>query len=62
MIVTTQVCCRSGDQFDIRLSIPYAGHEYIDGREWTRKTAKEALDLLEKVYHIPRKTIRFRHL
>ena len=62
MTVTTQLCCKSGGRFSFRLSIPYVGHEYIDGPDWNRKTSIKALDLLEKVYHIPRKQVRFRHI
>ena len=43
-----------------RLTIGKAKHrEYIPGPTWGRKQAREALDLLERVYGLKRETIRF---
>lgn len=33
----------------------------IAGEEWTRKVASEALDVLEHVYGLDRKSVRFDH-
>ena len=35
--------------------------ENVRSEKWGRKTSSEALDILEKLYHIPRKSIRFVH-
>ena len=43
-----------------RLTIGKAKHhEYIPGPTWGREQAREALDLLERVYGLKRETIRF---
>jgi hypothetical protein len=34
--------------------------ESVRGDEWTRRTASQALDLLERVYGLRRRLIRFR--
>lgn len=47
-----------------RLVFPWHGHvirEYVDGVCWTRAVAAEALDVLESVYHLPRRKVRFVH-
>ena len=36
-------------------------HEGIPGYLWTRAMARQALDLLEVVYHLPRRKVRFVH-
>ena len=44
----------------LRLTIGKAKHhEYIPGPVWGRKQAREALNLLERVYGLKRETIRF---
>lgn len=44
-----------------RLTIPGVGRESVKDKDgcWTRRTASEALDLLEAVYRIPRRNVRF---
>lgn len=42
------------------ITLPSGGREYVRGDCWNRSTAKEALDLLERVYGYKRSNIRFR--
>jgi hypothetical protein len=39
--------------------MPDGRRESIRGEAWTRRTASEALDIIEKVYHIERGAVRF---
>lgn len=58
MIVRVERCW--GDKLYFRLTLPGGQRESIGGEIWNRKTAKQALDLLESVYGYNRKKIRFR--
>lgn len=51
---------RCSDGF-FRLTIPGVGREFVKDEDggWTRRTARRALDLLENVYHIARRRVRF---
>lgn len=41
----------------------YKNHWFtLRSDDWNRETATEALDILEKVYHICRKNVRFKHV
>ena len=48
-----------GDRFTFRLTLPDGSREIVSGQEWNRRTASEALDVLESVYHLKRTAIRF---
>jgi hypothetical protein len=43
------------------LTLPDRRREFLAGEHWDRAAVKEALDLLESVYRLNRKNIRFRH-
>jgi hypothetical protein len=57
MKIKTEAC--NGDKPYFRINIPGVGREYVMGEYWTRAVAKQALDLLERVYHLKRRNIRF---
>lgn len=66
MKVNVTQCC--GDHLYYRFSfcVEHFGNnkeEYfrINGEEWTRKIASEALDIIEQVYGFARNKIRFIH-
>lgn len=64
MKVFVEACCGAGFRFHHRLVFPWHGRtlrESVDGCLWTRATAGQALDLLENVYHLPRRKVRFVH-
>ncbi len=47
-----------------RLTFRHEGRivsEHVRAEEWTRSAAREALDLLQYVYRIERRTVRFIH-
>lgn len=48
---------RDGEGF--RLTFPCGGRESVQGRQWGRRTATEALDIAEHVYHLNRRLVRF---
>jgi hypothetical protein len=54
-----------GAQNAYRLSIPMCEREpaieFVRGDRWGRAQSKDALDLLEHVYGISRKKIKFQH-
>jgi hypothetical protein len=59
-------CCFNGHKLFYNLSIPNerGGNRYnerVYSDSWDRATAKEALNLLENVYHLKRSNIRFVH-
>lgn len=78
MRVKVQECWGGNDRFYFRLLIPSYGRyipgqrfawghstpyvERISGERWNRRTASEALSLLESVYGIPRRVVRFLHV
>lgn len=52
--------CWNGHKHYFRLTIPpKSSREFVVAEQWGRKEATEALDLLEYVYKIPRKSVRF---
>ena len=59
MKIKVESCWSGCDRFYFRLTLPHGGRERIEGETWTRETARRALDLLESVYHLPRRNIRF---
>jgi hypothetical protein len=64
MKVFVEGCCGQGFRFYHRLLIPYRGRivrDRVSGYNWTRATARQALDLLEHVYGLPRRAVRFVH-
>ena len=46
----------------LRLTTPKGEREFINDDEWSRKTAIEALNIFEHVYHFNRRNIRFKHI
>lgn len=62
MVVRVERCWGGGDKYYFRLTMPNGSRECISGEKWTRAVASEALDLLEGVYHLPRRNIRFYHV
>lgn len=62
MIVKVEACNAGGDTYQ-RLTIPQSNgqsaRERINSESWNRAAEREALSLLENVYHIKRKTVRF---
>ena len=61
MIIKVEGCTAGGSHY-FRLTIPQNGRyvrETIPCDYWSREAATCALDLLEKVYHMKRKNIRF---
>ena len=50
-------------RFRLVFKLPRIGHcvEYVRGESWNRLTASDALDLLQYVYGISRKNVRFIH-
>lgn len=61
MQVRVERCWCGGEKFTFRLTMPDGSREFVPGETWTRATAAEALNLLEHVYHVPRRTVRFTH-
>lgn len=53
--------CWGGKNIYFRLTMPNGEREFVRQETWTRKTATEALDLLEGVYGYCRQAIRFVH-
>ena len=49
----------SRDGHGFRLTMPDGRRESVRGEAWDRKTASQALDLLEHVYHVKRGAVRF---
>jgi len=50
-------------RFRLSFYLPVLGYccEYVRAEQWNRKVATEALDLLQHVYGISRKNVRFIH-
>jgi hypothetical protein len=50
-------------RFRLTFNLPVIGHccEYVRGEQWDKKVASEALDMLQHVYGISRKNVRFMH-
>ena len=51
--------CWDGKARYYRLTMPGGARERINREVWDRKAASEALNLLENVYHLPRRSVRF---
>ena len=58
MIVKVEKCW-AGQEVYHRLTLPDGSRERINSATWNRKAAAEARDLLEHVYHLERRKIRF---
>jgi hypothetical protein len=57
--------CVGGSSTYFRLTFPYGSitlREFILQEYWSRRTATEARDVLEKVYHFRRNSIKFKHV
>lgn len=55
--------CWNGKSSYYQITFPYLSkkvRERINKENWNRKAATEALDLLEKVYGLNRKNVRFK--
>ena len=64
MKIRVDACWGGGDHYYFRLAIPGelvlgGGREVVYGDTWDRKTASKALDLLEHVYGVDRRRVRF---
>jgi hypothetical protein len=65
MKIKVEACWGGGQRHFFRVTLPKSAgfrndaHEFVSGDAWNRATAKEALDLLQNVYHIPRHNVRF---
>ncbi len=59
MRIKVESCWCGGDKYVQRLTMPNGAREFITGSRWTRATATEALNLLERVYGFTRRAIRF---
>jgi len=59
MTVNVELECSGHGRYRFRLTLPTGEREFIGGDTWTRKSASAALDLLERLYHINRRSIRF---
>lgn len=58
MIVHVEACWAGKEPYQ-RLTLPDGSRDRIERDTWDRKAATEALDLLENVYHLERRKIRF---
>ena len=58
MKVKVDTCWGGKDEYQ-RLTLPDGSREIVREATWNRKAASKALDLLERVYLIPRKSVRF---
>ena len=64
MKVFVEGCCGANFRFHHRLVFPWRGRwvrDSVDGYHWNRSTAGQALDLLDHVYDLPRRGVRFVH-
>lgn len=62
MQVNVSACYHGHDRHSFRLEWTHNGQlhrESVPGEQWTRATAREALDLLSEVYGLTRERIRF---
>jgi hypothetical protein len=62
MKIKVEAC--SGSDHYYRLNIPHNGRvcrEFVKGETWGRREATEALDMLEALYHLNRRSVRFDH-
>lgn len=63
MKIITEACWNGssgpyGGQY-FRLLLPDGNREAVAGHTWDRRTAREALDILERIYGLKRANIRF---
>ena len=61
MRIQIERCWSGGDRFTFRLTLPDGAREYVRGEVWNQETATEALNLLERVYGLARRSVRFVH-
>lgn len=61
MIVKVERCWGGGEKLYFRLTMPCGSRESVIGEVWDRKTASEALDIVEKLYGANRRSVRFKH-
>jgi hypothetical protein len=64
MKVFVEACWGSSSGFWQRLVFRQYGRvirDSVPGYLWTRAVASQALNLLESVYHLPRRKVRFKH-
>jgi hypothetical protein len=58
MRIRVESCWNGGKSLYFRLTLPDGSRETVGGERWTRSVASEALDLLEALYHLKRRSIR----
>jgi len=64
MKVFVEGCCGANSRLYHRLVFPWRGRmirESVNGYHWNRSAAKQALDILDHVYDLPRRGVRFVH-
>ena len=59
MRVKVEQCWAGGDRYNFRFTLPDGKRESLPGYKWGRDVASRALDLLEHVYGLTRRNIRF---
>ena len=59
--IKVEACWGGGERHYFRLTMPGGYREFVTGYRWTRRQAKNALDLAEHVYHMDRPRVRFVH-
>lgn len=62
--MNVDVCPEFNGSMRYRLTFRHAGRrvsEHVRAEEWTRNAAREALNLLQYVYKVERRTVRFIH-
>lgn len=57
MIIKVEACWGGHNSY-FRINLPDGRRERVSGDNWDRSTAKETLDLLERVYGYKRSNIR----
>lgn len=60
MIIKVEQCF-NGHELYFRLTLPDGKRQSIMGDKWVRETSTIALDILERVYGLTRRNIRFIH-
>ena len=49
----------TGHKMGFTVYIPNGGQYFVNGEDWGRKQATEALDIMEKLHGLTRRNIRF---
>lgn len=62
MKINVEFCNGGNNKFYFRLIFKNGKREFVNSESWNRKTASKALDLLQNVYGLKRKSIKFNHL